>query len=204
MFATISFAPAARKDVLLVPTEAVIQTGKRSVVIVAQGDGKFAPVDVEIGLDSNGQTEIRKGLQIGQKVVVSGQFLVDSEANLKASTTRMGDMPAPATGQGADATHRGEGKVESIGKEEITISHGPIASLKWGPMTMGFKLPPAGLPQGIVVGNRVNFEIRQTKDGTFQITSIAPAQTSSAAPTDPASKGVITKPRDTATRGSKP
>lgn len=97
MFATVSFAPAARKDVLLVPSEAVIQTGKRSVVVVAQGDGKFAPVDVEVGLDSNGQTEIRKGLQAGQKIVVSGQFLVDSESNLRASTTRMGDMPAPAT-----------------------------------------------------------------------------------------------------------
>jgi Cu(I)/Ag(I) efflux system membrane fusion protein len=95
MFATVSFAPAARKDVLLVPSEAVIQTGKRSVVVVAQGDGKFAPVDVEVGVDSNGQTEIRKGLQAGQKVVVSGQFLVDSEANLKASTTRMGDMASP-------------------------------------------------------------------------------------------------------------
>jgi Cu(I)/Ag(I) efflux system membrane fusion protein len=92
MFATVSFAPAAPKDVLLVPSEAVIQTGKRSVVVVAQGDGKFAPVDVEVGLDSNGQTEIRKGLQAGQKVVVSGQFLVDSEANLKAATSRMGEI----------------------------------------------------------------------------------------------------------------
>jgi Cu(I)/Ag(I) efflux system membrane fusion protein len=100
MFATVSFAPAARKDVLLVPSEAVIQTGKRSVVVVAQGDGRFAPVDVEVGLDSNGQTEIRKGLQAGQKVVVSGQFLVDSEANLKASTTRMGDVPTETTAKG--------------------------------------------------------------------------------------------------------
>ena len=204
MFATISFAPAARKDVLLVPSEAVIQTGKRSVVVVAQGDGKFAPVDVEVGLDSNGQTEIRKGLQAGQKVVVSGQFLVDSESNLKASATRMSDMPAPATGQGTDVTHRGEGKVESIGKEEITISHGPIASLQWGAMTMGFKLPATGLPQGVAVGSSVSFEIRQAKDGTFQITSIVPAQTSSAAPTDMAAKGVITKPPDKAAPGVKP
>jgi Cu(I)/Ag(I) efflux system membrane fusion protein len=97
MFATVSFAPATRNDVLLIPSEAVIQTGKRSVVVVAQGDGKFAAVDVEVGLDSKGQTEIRKGLQAGQNVVVSGQFLVDSEANLKASTTRMGDMPAPGS-----------------------------------------------------------------------------------------------------------
>src|SRR2546427_11127057 len=204
MFATVSFTPAARKDVLLVPSEAVIQTGRRSVVVVAQGDGKFAPVDVEVGLDANGQTEIRKGLQAGQKVVVSGQFLVDSEANLKASTTRMGEMPGPAAGQGPDATHRGEGKVESIGKEEITISHGPIASLQWGAMTMGFKLPATGLPQGIAVGNSVSFEIRPTKDGTFQITSIAPAQQSTAASTDTAAKGVITKPRDNASPGTKP
>ena len=204
MFATVNFTPAARKDVLLVPSEAVIQTGKRSVVVVAQGDGKFAPVDVEVGLDSNGQTEIRKGLQAGQKVVVSGQFLFDSEANLRASTTRMADVPAPAAGPGTDVTHHGEGKVESIGKEEITISHGPIASLQWGAMTMGFKLPVTGLPQGIAVGKSVSFEIRQTPDGTFQITSIASAQTGNAAPTDTAVKGVITKPRASASPGAKP
>lgn len=210
MFATVNFTPAARKDALLVPSEAVIQTGKRSVVVVAQADGRFAPVDVEVGLDSNGQTEIRKGLEAGQKVVVSGQFLVDSEANLKASTTRMGDMPPAATGQGADVTHRGEGKVESITKEEITISHGPIPSLRWGPMTMGFKLPAAGLPQGIAVGNSVSFAIRPTREGTFQITTIAPATTialpkpSAAAPTDAATKGVITKPPDNVSPGAKP
>src|SRR5947208_771263 len=104
MFATVNFAPAARKDVLLVPSEAVIETGKRSVVVVAQGNGRFAPVDVEVGLDSGGQTEIRKGLQAGQTVVVSGQFLVDSEASLKGTAMRMSDMPAPGAGQGANAT----------------------------------------------------------------------------------------------------
>jgi Cu(I)/Ag(I) efflux system membrane fusion protein len=101
MFATVKFAPAARKEVLLVPSEAVIQTGKRSVVIVAQGDGRFAPVEVEVGIDSNGQTEIRKGLEAGQKVVASGQFLVDSEANLKSTTRRMTETPLAATEAGA-------------------------------------------------------------------------------------------------------
>jgi Cu(I)/Ag(I) efflux system membrane fusion protein len=111
MFATVNFTPVARKEMLLVPSEAVIQTGKRSVVVVAQGDGKFAPADVEVGLDSNGQTEIRKGLQAGQTVVVSGQFLVDSEANLKASTTRMSEMPAPDASLDKDAEHPGAGNV---------------------------------------------------------------------------------------------
>ena len=71
----------------------MIQTGKRSVVVAVLGDGRFASVDVELGLESNGQTEIRKGLQAGQKVVVSGQFLVDSEANLKAAARRMDALP---------------------------------------------------------------------------------------------------------------
>ncbi len=178
MFATVNFTPAARKDVLTIPTEAVIQTGKRNVVMVAQGDGKFMPVDVEIGAETNGQTEIRKGLEAGQKVVVSGQFLIDSEASLKGTATRMGDMPAPEQGNTGGPTHRGEGKVESIGKDEITLSHGPIPSLQWGPMTMGFKPPGNGLPNNVAVGDSVVFEIRQTKDGMFQIATIAPtAQT---------------------------
>ena len=96
MFATLSFAPAAGRTALLVPSEAVIQTGTRSVVMLAQGDGKFAPVNVETGAEANGQTEIRKGLEAGQKVVVSGQFLIDSEASLKGTATRMGDAPAGA------------------------------------------------------------------------------------------------------------
>ena len=48
------------------------------------------------GMEANGQTEIRKGLEVGQKLVISGQFLVDSEASLKATTTRMSDAPANA------------------------------------------------------------------------------------------------------------
>ncbi len=179
MFATVYFTPAARKEVLLVPTEAVIQTGRRSVVVVADSaqDGKqqFKPFDVEVGMEANGMTEIRKGLERGMKVVVSGQFLIDSEASLKAATTRMGETPPSDAAKAGGATHRGEGKVESIGKDEVVLSHGPIASLKWGEMTMGFRTPASGLPKNVAVGDSVSFEFRQTRDGMFQITAIAPA-----------------------------
>lgn len=175
MFATVNFTPMARKEALLVPTEAVIQTGKRNVVIVAQGDGRFAPVDVELGIEANGQSEVRKGLQAGQKVVVSGQFLLDSESSLRSTATRMKDMPSADASKATDAVHRGEGKVENIGKDEVTISHGPIPSLQWGAMTMGFKLPGAGLPKNVAVGDTVAFEIRQTQDGSFEITKISPS-----------------------------
>lgn len=189
MFATLNFAPEAGKQVLLVPSEAVIQTGTRSVVMLAQGDGKFAPVNVEVGSEAQGQTEILSGLSEGQKVVVSGQFLIDSEASLKSAATRMEAAPAAGADKAAPAAkaaaplHRGEGKVEHIDKDEITLSHGPIPSLKWGPMTMGFVPPAGGLPAGIGVGDTVTFDFLQGKDGTFVITAIAP---SAAAPAKPA------------------
>lgn len=176
MFAAIRLNPAMRGDVLLVPSEAVIQTGARSVVMLAQGGGKFLPVDVEVGAEANGQSEIRKGLEAGQDVVVSGQFLIDSEASLKGTATRMGEMPAPdGPGAPAPAAHRGAGKVEEIGKDDITLSHGPIPSLQWGAMTMAFKPPPSGLPRDVAVGDSVVFEVRQNKDGSYQLTSISPA-----------------------------
>lgn len=192
MFATINFSSSARKDVLLAPTEAVIQTGTRSVVMVAQGDGKFKPVDVEIGRETDGQTEIRKGLEQGQKVVVSGQFLIDSEASLTGTETRMAGMEAPASAtstapaKAAGPTHRGEGRIESITKDEITISHGPIPSLQWGPMTMGFKVPAGGLPKNIAVGDNVVFEIHPIKDGAFEISTITPAAAAMKMPAAPA------------------
>ena len=182
MFASLKFAPTARQAVLQVPTEAIIQTGKRTVVMVAETGGKFAPVDVEIGTEANGQTEIRKGLKLGQKVVTSGQFLLDSESSLTATTTRMSDAPAAANDTGKPmmksmtgaVMHRGEGKIESIDKTEVMLSHGPIPSLKWGEMTMGFKLPKSGLPRNIAVGDRVSFDFVQSGKGAYQISTITP------------------------------
>lgn len=177
MFATINFATSsARSNVLLIPTEALIQTGTRSVVLVAQGDGKFSPAEVEIGSEANGKTEIRKGLVAGQKVVVSGQFLIDSEASLTGTESRMsapeGPAPVPAISAPASTAHHGAGRIESIDKDEIMISHGPIPSLQWDAMTMGFKLPASGLPKNLAVGDNVVFEFQSVKDGVFEISSI--------------------------------
>lgn len=175
MFVNVSFTPDKREDVLTVPSEAIIQTGKRNVVILAQEGGKFAPAEVEIGTEGNGQTEIRKGLEEGQKVVVSGQFLVDSEASLKGVLSRMNGPSAQEEDRTPQArTHRAEGKIESVDGDEIILSHGPIPSLKWGEMTMGFQLPAEGLPKGLAVGDSVTFEFQPNDGGIYQIVSIAP------------------------------
>jgi len=178
--------------VLTVPSEAVIQTGIRSVVIVAEGEGKFAPVDVETGAESGGKTVVLKGLEVGQKIVVSGQFLIDSEASLKGTITRMSEMPAAAGDKpSAGQTHRGEGRVEKIDQDGVTISHGPIPSLQWGPMTMDFNPPAGGLPKNVAVGDVVGFEVRALKDGIYEIASIAPAAALKSNMKDSSTKSVV-------------
>lgn len=174
MFATVNFTPAKRKEALLVPSEAVIQTGKRSVVVVAQGEGKFAPVDVEIGMESGGRTEIRKGLAAGQQVVVSGQFLIDSEASLRATETRMGEA-APESISAA-GWHKATGKVRTVdaASGHVAIDHDPIPSLKWPAMRMVFHAEGKSPLAAIKAGDRVQFELlaEPDKDGNYPIRNI--------------------------------
>jgi len=87
MFAQVSLG-GDEKPALLVPSEAVIRTGKRTLVMLAAGDGRYHPAEVRIGRDAGGQTEILAGLSQGEKVVASGQFLLDSEASLTGITVR--------------------------------------------------------------------------------------------------------------------
>lgn len=169
MYATVEFAPQARAQAVLVPTEAVIRTGERSVVIVAEGSDKgprFKPVDVQVGGEAGGMSEITKGLAAGTRVVTSGQFLIDSEASLKAGVARLTDAP-PLDVHGA------EGVVEALDKTSVTLSHGPIPSLNMGAMTMEFGAPKEGVPPEVKPGARVQFEFRMADDGPV-ITSIRP------------------------------
>jgi membrane fusion protein, copper/silver efflux system len=183
IYASVEFVPAGAPEMTVVPSEAVIVTGKRAVVFVAEGDGRFRPVDVEVGAEANGMTEIRKGVEPGQKIVVSGQFLIDSDASLKGTTTRLSE-PAPAASAAPAAItgeHRGEGRVEKIARDEIMLSHDPIPSLKWGAMTMGFIPPAAGWPASVKVGDRISFTFRPKGVGEFEILTVTRAGTAPAA-----------------------
>jgi len=94
MFATITLHTQEGPPALLVPSEAVIATGKRNVVIVAQGSGQFMPVDVIVGRERDGKTEILNGVSEGQTVVTSGQFLIDSESSLRSTLQRFEAAPS--------------------------------------------------------------------------------------------------------------
>lgn len=174
MFVSMQFMDMRAEKALLIPTEAVIQTGKRTVVMLAEDNGRFRPVDVQMGIESGGQTEIKRGLQVGQRVVVSSQFLIDSEASLKGVEARLNEVPRPAAAMTAPR-HESVARVEAIGKDEITLSHEPIPSLKWGAMTMDFKPPPPKeLPRNLQAGDRVSFEFYMGEDGLPQLTRISP------------------------------
>jgi Cu(I)/Ag(I) efflux system membrane fusion protein len=173
MFVSMQFMDARAENVLLVPSEAVIQTGKRAVVILAEDNGRFRPVEVQAGIEASGQTEIKQGLQAGQKVVVSSQFLIDSEASLKGVEARLNGAP-PAAAASTTPRHEGEAKIEAIDKDTLTLSHGPIPSIKWGPMTMEFKRPPpSALPRNLQVGDSITFEFFMGPDGA-QLTRVSP------------------------------
>ncbi|MFC5582443.1 efflux RND transporter periplasmic adaptor subunit [Rhodanobacter terrae] len=100
MFVTVQLNPADGVAVPVVPDEALIATGRQTRVIVAEADGHFRPLAVHTGRSADGYTEILDGMHGGEKVVVSGQFLIDSEASLSGALDRLGDRregPAAAT-----------------------------------------------------------------------------------------------------------
>lgn len=90
MFAEVALLPEAGAQVPLVPTEALITTGTDSRVIVQEENSGFRPVRVRVGHSNGGRSEILEGLKGGERVVVSGQFLIDSEASLSGAFERMG------------------------------------------------------------------------------------------------------------------
>lgn len=171
MLVTATITPASTGDAVLVPQAAVIPTGRRTVVIVKEDAGRFRPVDVETGREVGDEIEIRKGLDAGQTVVVSGQFLLDSEASFRSGLTRLNTAPEPSTTQGAPspAQHQGEGTVEGIDRDEITIAHGPIASLRWPGMSMPFRARPGALPAGLTVGDEVTFTLTENAEGDMEL-----------------------------------
>lgn len=154
---------------LLVPSEAVIRTGQRAVVLVRKDGGAFDSRDVSLGLEIGDDFEVMQGLREGEQVVVSGQFLIDSEARLRSVTGRMTE-PAPAESQ--PALYVGEGQVESVDAEGITISHGPVAELKWPPMTMGFGKPDPAAFGEVKPGDSVRFEFKKGGAMDYELVTV--------------------------------
>jgi len=164
MFATVHLGGAAH-PALFVPSEAVIRTGKRAVVMLAGDGGRFQPVEVQLGREDGDRTEILAGLDEGQKVVASGQFLIDSEASLAGIQARPLDANPPPATVAHPALYETRGRIEALAGDQITFSHEPVPALGWPAMTMTFTLDPPGLAKGLKVGDRVAFGFEQRPAG---------------------------------------
>ena len=163
MFAKLKIAGTAT-GALIVPTEAVISTGTRDVVIV-QRNGGFIPVEVELGREVGDRTEVRRGLRLNDVVVVSGQFLIDSEASLAGVIERLGRTP-DATQQRSNQLE-GSGVIKSINQKMpgVTISHSPLPAMGWPARTMEYPVSGQAMLRGHKAGERVQFSFQKPNQG---------------------------------------
>jgi Cu(I)/Ag(I) efflux system membrane fusion protein len=173
---------------VVIPREALIRTGRSERVILALGDGKYQPAKVISGREIGDDIEILSGLRAGERIVVSSQFLIDSEASLRGTMLRltpqeieidmsdqsqdtdmnMPDMETPISGKAM-------GTVLSIMQEHgmVTIDHEPIEALNWPSMAMPFITEPE-LLKGIRKGDHVSITVLTQPDdsGTYILSDI--------------------------------
>ena len=168
--------------VLTVPTSAVIDSGTRQIVLVQAKEGRFEPREVKLGARSDERIEVLEGVREGEQVVVAANFLIDAESNLKAAVGGFGHAghggTAPAAKPvAAKVGHQAAGKVEEIDTKAGTasITHGPVASLKWPGMTMEFTVANDAILKQLKPGAAIDFEFVERGQGEWVITSVKPA-----------------------------
>jgi Cu(I)/Ag(I) efflux system membrane fusion protein len=186
MYASVELsAGGGQEKRLAVPDSAVLDSGTRQIVLVRRGEGLFEPREVKLGTRGDGYVEVLEGVKEGEAVVVSANFLIDAESNLKAAIAGFGQQgqggaPAPE----AAKTHAAEGTVESVDAKTgtVSIAHGPVASLKWPGMTMDFKVKDPALLQGMKAGAKIRFEFAEQGPGEWTVTGLSSVAGAPAAP----------------------
>ena len=171
MFAQVALA-GPKVEAVVVPAEAIIRTGKRAIAYVVDAPGRSHPVEVEIGAETGDRIVVRRGLEPGQQVVASAQFLIDSEASLQGLT------PTPIS---RELVHRTTGTVVALSTGLVTLQHAPVPSLKWPAMTMDFKLPDPNMAAGLRAGQKVDFGFMKQGDD-YVVTAIRPAASTGGRP----------------------
>jgi Cu(I)/Ag(I) efflux system membrane fusion protein len=186
MFAQVELGVAGKSNAVTVPVSAVIDSGTRQIVLVQIKEGRFEPREVKLGARGDNYAEVLDGVKDGEQVVVTANFLIDAESNLKAAVGSFGHAahgskpaqgePAPAAGTTAAAGHKAQGTIEGIDAKAgmVSIAHGPVASLKWPGMTMDFKVANDALLKDLKPGVAIAFEFVERQPGEWVITSIKP------------------------------
>jgi Cu(I)/Ag(I) efflux system membrane fusion protein len=173
MYAEVEIPVAGSASVVTVPNSAVIDSGKRQVVIVQLGEGRFEPRPVKLGARGGEFVQVLEGVREGEMVVSSANFLIDAESNLKAALGGM-QADASAASQPAVVGHKGVGVLNAVDAASgtVTISHEPVASLKWPAMKMDFVLANPSLASVVKPGAAVEFEFVERAPGEWVVTSL--------------------------------
>ena len=106
MYADVVISAGLGGEVLLIPSEAVIRTGTRNVVVTSLGEGKFLPKEVTLGPEGEDMVQVITGLDEGETVVTSGQFLIDSESNLREAINKMIEAKKKAETRSMEDMHK--------------------------------------------------------------------------------------------------
>ncbi|HED15242.1 MAG TPA: efflux RND transporter periplasmic adaptor subunit [Gammaproteobacteria bacterium] len=172
MYAHIKIFGGAKENTIVIPIEALIRTGREERVILAKGEGRFEARLVTAGIESGKWVEIKEGIADGDKVVVSGQFLLDSEASMKASVTRMTPLE-DSDEAGEPEQVSGSGVIESMMPAHgmLTLRHEPIDELGWPAMTMDFLTADGVNLSELKPGDSVMFTLNK-QDDKYVITTI--------------------------------
>jgi len=173
MYARVSIYGKLHPNALSIPREALIRAPDRDRVVVALGDGKFRVFEVLTGMESGEFVEILAGIEEGDEIVTSAQFLLDSEASLAGSIQRLDSEPIRIEERRTRAVFA-SGRVEAVNTERnrIRISHGPIDELGWPSMTMEFDTLPGVDLSTVRAGQEVRFQLKQEHAGEYAIESL--------------------------------
>ena len=178
MYANVRIFGGPKEDIIVIPMEGLIRTGRDERVILDLGDGRFEARKVVAGIESGDYVEIIRGIDKGDRIVVSGQFLIDSEASMRASLMRMSNTGAGDASDSASAATAAEevtasGIIKLIKSDQRTLSlqHDPIKELGWPSMTMDFQLADDVSLDGLGINDSITFKLQKTDD-RYQIVSI--------------------------------
>ena len=170
MFARVTIFGSGTTSVLHVPREALIRGGTVNRVVLALGGGRFRARPVDVGIESGDRVEIRSGLDEGETVVTSGQFLIDSESNIESAIARLDEERAPRL---PDRVTIGA-VIRRADPENarVTLQHDPVPAWSWPSMTMEFDLDDPALLSGFAPGQSVEVVIERKPDGRHSIVDI--------------------------------
>ena len=174
MYANVKIFGGAKDNIIVIPLEALIRTGREERVIISLGEGRFEARQVMAGIESGNYVEILKGIREGDKVVTSGQFLIDSEASMRGSITRMSEPETEDMSMQEDTkVVSGSGVVKAVLLDEhkLNLQHEPIEALGWPEMAMDFIVADDVKIDQLSADDNVMFQLEQ-KEGRYLITAI--------------------------------